>query len=402
MEQAAARPKRIHLGFLDGVRGLSAVWVLFYHAFTFTAHGKGGSNPTGWGLHGLFFAGWMDYGDMSVRIFLVLSGFLLMQPLAAGGLTKIPNIKSYFARRCRRILPGYYAVLVVSILGLWLFFKVAKSNPAFAHLPIPPLTWPAVWTHLLIVQNFSRSLQDTINGPLWTVGTEFQIYFIFPLLFLPLLKKIGPWGLLIVVGILCSQLGWISVVFGQDIAWNGSPFPLSFVVGMLAALFVFDPTEKYDRIRKAPWAWIGICLLTAGFAALVITNNWHDRLPVGRFYLEIPFILGCGALIAAGGLRHMRDLEQGRKGHGLLRFLGSKPMIGLAGFSYSLYLTHHPIVIILSALASKAHLPALISVYAVSAAALIICLPLAYLVSLAVEKPFLKARAKMADSPKPA
>lgn len=67
-------------------------------------------------------------------------------------------------------------------------------------------------------------------------------------------------------------------------------------------------------------------------------------------------------------------------------------MLGLAGFSYSLYLTHHPIVIVLCAFAAKAHVPALISVYGVSLAALIICLPVAYLVSLAVEKPFLRAR----------
>lgn len=365
---------------------------MFYHTFTFTAHGHSGALPHGFGIHGLFFAGWMGYGDMSVRIFLVLSGFLLMQPLAAGSLTRIPDLKGYFVRRCRRIMPGYYAVLAVSIAGLFVFMKLAKTSPVFAHLPIPPLSVPAVWTHLLMVQNFSRSLQDTINGPLWTVGTEFQIYFLFPMLLLPLLKKLGPWGMIIVVGLLCTQLGWLSTWFGPDIAWNGPPFPFSFAIGMTAALVVFNPSASYARLRNLPWAWIGSVLFVIGIGLLVAADNTDTMAKVGRFYLEIPFILGTGGLIAAGGIRQVSDFQTGASQNPLVKFLGSKSMLGLAGFSYSLYLTHHPIVIVLCALAAKAHLPALISVYGVSLAALIICLPVAYLVSLAVEKPFLRAR----------
>ncbi len=382
---------RVHLGFLDGLRGLSAVWVLFYHTFTFVAHGRGSIKAHGIGIHGLFFAGWMGYGDLGVRIFLVLSGFLLMQPLAVKGHSAIPDLKRFFQRRCLRIMPGYYAVLIASSLMLFIFLKLAARSATFSHLPIPPITIQQIVIHLFMVQNFSRSLQNTINGPLWTVGTEFQIYILFPLLFLPILKRVGPWLFVLAVIVFSSQIHWIELL-GPDWIWNGPPFPVCFAVGMVAALVVFSPHPSYQGLRKIRWTVYGFILVVIGLAGLVAFRTNPTSVPVARYYLELPLILGIGCLVTAGALIESGKAAGSQLGGKLVKGLGSPAMVGLAGFSYSLYLTHHPVVVLLSAFASKAHLPALLSVYLVSIIALMICLPLAYGVSLIVEKPFLAKR----------
>ena len=95
------RPQ-LRLDFLDGIRALAALYVALFHAA-----GYAGYNTT---LHaGLsapmrFIASILDYGTDGVPIFIVLSGFCLMLPLAQSKTTYIPGgVSSYIRRRAWRI-----------------------------------------------------------------------------------------------------------------------------------------------------------------------------------------------------------------------------------------------------------------------------------------------------------
>src|SRR4051812_26575815 len=100
--------KRVHLAYLDGLRGALALYVVVHHCWI-----RGGlvARP---GLEGLA-TNWMLYGHLAVNFFIVLSGFCLMIPVArtqrlAGG------VLDFYARRARRILPPYYAILLIGLV----------------------------------------------------------------------------------------------------------------------------------------------------------------------------------------------------------------------------------------------------------------------------------------------
>src|SRR5688572_10670209 len=102
------------LPFLDGLRGLASLYVLLFHQMTLTIYGHGE-------LTGVMkvLRAWFGEGHFSVVFFIVLSGFSLMLPLARGGVETLRGKLAQFAfRRARRIMPPYYAALVLSIAVL--------------------------------------------------------------------------------------------------------------------------------------------------------------------------------------------------------------------------------------------------------------------------------------------
>lgn len=99
-------PPRPRFAMLDGLRGLAAIYVALYHAVDYT--GYAGSVDSELSIPGQILAGLLDYGAYAVPIFIVLSGFSLMLPLAQRSTTHIPDgAASYIRRRAWRILPAY-------------------------------------------------------------------------------------------------------------------------------------------------------------------------------------------------------------------------------------------------------------------------------------------------------
>ena len=109
----------IHLEFLDGIRGLSAFYVLLHHAYLMLLDAGVGA---GGGLAGLLMSGLrpLAFGRYAVDMFIVLSGYCLMLPMVRGANGMKGGFKGYIRRRARRILPPYYAALTISLLVILL------------------------------------------------------------------------------------------------------------------------------------------------------------------------------------------------------------------------------------------------------------------------------------------
>src|SRR5689334_14248080 len=86
------------LAFLDGIRGLAALYVVFHHAYLFTRSDRSSAiTQELWGQ-----------GRVAVDIFIVLSGFCLMLPVVQSSVKCVPGgFLKYFLRRAARILPAY-------------------------------------------------------------------------------------------------------------------------------------------------------------------------------------------------------------------------------------------------------------------------------------------------------
>ncbi len=182
--------KRLHLPYLDGLRGLASLYVVLVHV----EPGIGEQLP----IHWFFFVRAMKYGAFSVISFIVLSGYVLMLPVARSENGHLPgNLINYLKRRSRRILPPYYMALLICLLigaVVFIFEKftgfqwnevagIGSFSPKFSLID--------VISHLLLVHNFGEHTYITINSPMWTIATEWQMYFLFPLLLLPIWWRSG-------------------------------------------------------------------------------------------------------------------------------------------------------------------------------------------------------------------
>ncbi len=122
------------------------------------------------GLAGIDWS-WLMFapGGVAVRVFFGLSGYLM----GKGFYTQRyrldrPGILRYFQNRATRILPLYYACV---LLSGWLVY--------------PHIWQPENWGYFirLLTFTYEHSLPIAFNAPLWSLSTEVQFYAIVPLIF---------------------------------------------------------------------------------------------------------------------------------------------------------------------------------------------------------------------------
>src|SRR5579875_2648256 len=122
---SATEAPRLRLEFLDGLRGLAALYVVEHHIAQFALSPHASPWRHAQRLYWHIFC----YGHQAVVVFIVLSGYVLMLPVARTQDGHMPKgVWDYFKRRARRILPPYYAALAICFLlvafvphmeGLW-------------------------------------------------------------------------------------------------------------------------------------------------------------------------------------------------------------------------------------------------------------------------------------------
>ena len=311
---ADARSPRQRLAGLDGVRGLAALFVVVNHIFLRAFPGYPVDNAPFW-------AGWFIYGRFAVVVFIVLSGFSLALTPARHG-WRLDGVSRFARRRARRILPAYWAALALSLAAAWLV------------VPQPGQAAPDVKSVLvngLLVQNVV--LAPSPNRSFWSMAVEAQLYLAFPLLLL-LVRRWGAIAMLATVTLAVATLGILSPHYPRlDHLVIQSPPDLDalFALGVLTAGIV-----GASRARRS-WPWGRLALAAAVPVVAVIWSQgsvWTlDHL------LWVDLALGPAVACLLAGLATSRALP-------LRRMLETRPIRRLGRSSYSLYLTHGPIVVI--------------------------------------------------------
>ena len=324
--------RRPRLEFLDGIRGLCALYVVFAHARLFTGYGVDAET------YSPVFAAFgyvISFGNYAVTIFIVLSGFCLAIPVV---LTPTHTLKggfrAYISRRARRILPPYYAALAF-FLALIALVPLLQTPQGTAWDSKIPVTWDVLVSHLLLVHNVYPGWMFKIDGPMWSVATEWQIYFFFPLLLL-FWRRLGLAATL-GIALTVSLVPQVLLPSQLSFRWLHPWFFGLFALGMAGAVAAFSPAAFWQQVRETlPWrllAWFG------GVLALL-------SLVVGESYLGLPTYLN-ETLVGSGvclGLVHYALREQAERRSGLLEVLRHPKIVFLGTFSYSLYLIHSPLL----------------------------------------------------------
>jgi peptidoglycan/LPS O-acetylase OafA/YrhL len=368
-----------HLLFLDGIRGLAALYVFFQHLqleVTFR-------NP----LPKAFIAAtkWLQMGHYAVDVFIVLSGYSLMLPVARSRTGSLKGgTLQYLRRRSRRILPPYFAALAFS-LGLILLvpgLRRPTGNPW--DFTLPNLTPGPVLSHLLLVHNLNDQWAMKINTPMWSVATEWQIYFLFPLLLLPLWRRAG-----IVVTVLVGY----GVGVGLFYAWGGHlsyayPWYIGlFAMGMAAAMvgFSVDPRAVAARDR---WPWGAITLLLGAVVAAMTKFR-----PGNLIVIDAVAGLAASGLLVTLARRTFAGAPRGI----LLRLFESRGAVALGAVSYTLYLVHAPLIALAHLwLQRVTELTPMKRVLLVPALTIILTVPVTLVIHVLFERPFMRGHPRSA------
>ena len=381
---------RARLEFLDGIRGLAALFILLHHAAYEVA-------VPGMGLaaHAVRKA-LVDYGHGAVAVFIVLSGFSLMIPMARDPDGRLRGgVPGYLRRRARRILPPYYAALglILTLIAL----TPGLRHPASVRwdAALPALAKGPVVSHLLLIHNLIPRHFFAIDPPMWSVATEWQIYFLFPVL-LGFRRRLG----IAATACAATLLGYLvaaGYLLTRDEGFLAAcPWYVGlFALGMAGAVASAEAAERPGHLAaRVPWGW-----LAAGFAgAAVVLQQVLHCLGYRTFAFAIDPLAGAAAMcliVHCAGLR-------GRAGSALLRFLESRWAVGLGAFSYSLYLVHFPLLSLARllirdwALAPSGRLAVMLVIASPA------CLAAAYLFHLAFERRFMAASARMPATIMPA
>ncbi|MBC8063958.1 MAG: acyltransferase [Chlorobia bacterium] len=323
MRRRAAKRTAVHpterLELVEGMRGVAALYVVLSHFVNIVDPRllEGKSTSPIW-LQKLMMP--FTYGHLAVAAFIVLSGFCLQLSLFNGKDGRIHDLKRFLQRRAWRILPAYYASLALSIgVCIW----VTQYQTGLPYSQYVPVTRENVLAHVFMVHNLSPEWMYKINGVLWSIALEIQLYLMFPL-FVILLFRFGRVG---IVGI-GSLFAFLTLAF-LPVATKLYPWfvPL-FCLGMATAHFAYRPNLRVGIQPRLASVCFWFSLVGIG-----LTVGMKSLIPSDLFIgLSVSCLIYLGAV--APWLR-------------LPGTFGWKPLIKLGAFSYSLYLMHHPILQVL-------------------------------------------------------
>ncbi len=367
VEQAPhATPDRLR--HLDSLRGIAAFTVLTAHALSVYPLLEG-ERLDGF-LRVLQVAvtstplGILVSGGAAVRLFFVLSGFVLALPFVAG---RGGGWAGFAVRRWLRLWPTFVAALAIGVV-----LRLAVPDPDLSRAGSflrpnwePDLTAWGVLEHVPLVTAFPYYMVDS---PMWSLAHEMRISLLFPLLMLLVLR--GGAALSLAVTAALGVVGALATgVLGDDYVSLGYTlqFLLLFAVGALLARHRTALGTWY-RALPGPVRLLGLALAGACYVA--------PNLPVPELLRSAPldnWVVGLGSawLILA-------VLNEGL----LQRLLHLRVLTWLGDISYCVYLLHLPVLLAVLGLGQGVlPLPVLLLV------ALVVSLALAHLTHRLVEVP---------------
>ena len=294
---------------IDGLRAIAVGAVVLYHAGVPLIHG----------------------GFVGVDIFFVISGYLITGILHREMSESSFSFGSFYERRIRRLLPALFTVIVATGIVGW-FVLLPEDFATFGSSVIATLLFFAnifFWYQSSNYFDAPAHLKPLLHT--WSLGVEEQFYILFPI-FLWLVMRFLPrqaLPALIITGFLAS--------FALSL-WGVANTPV--------AAFYLLPTRAWELLMGSALAlgivpaislaWLRESIAAAGL--LLIALSIYFIVPEMPFpgWAALPSCLGAAAIIYAN--------TNGTTLAGTL--LSLRPVVFIGIISYSLYLVHWPVFVL--------------------------------------------------------
>lgn len=292
---------------IDGLRALAIIPVILFHA--------------GFEL----FAG----GFVGVDVFFVISGYLITMILLENIENQTFSITNFYERRARRILPAiYFILLFLSLYGLY-------KSPEYAMDLYQSIFATTIFSQniLLYIEGLDYFGIDSNKKPLlhtWSLGVEEQFYLIWPLL-LFWLSKVRNSFMYFIIGILFLT-SFLYSVYETNINPKFSFYMIfsrswELILGAIIAIYINRKSIIVSNFSRH-FSLVGLLLIL--FAIIYFDENtimpgWNTLIPTFGTALILLFSthnLGIGKL------------------------LSQQYIVKIGLISYSLYLWHQPVLVI--------------------------------------------------------
>jgi len=353
MEQQAMMNKP-HYNILDGLRGVAALLVVWYHIFEGFAFAEA-TNGAGDGLIKTF-----NHGYLAVDFFFMLSGFVISY--AYDSRWQGMSVGKFFKRRLVRLHP---MVIIGAIIGTLAFCVGGCSNWSGESASWYNIVVAAILGMLLLpaIPGCSNDVRGNgemfpLNGPSWSLFFEYLGNIIYALIIRRLSTK---WlkvtaivlGLLFGYFAITDMSGYGSIGVGwtlDKINFTGGLlrmlFPFTVGMAIRRSLFAYNGTKeanssfslKAKGISKS-WAFMAstiilILMFSVPFLGVEESFSMNGLYEFCTIALVFPLIIIMGA--GAGNELHSTN---GKRIDTISNFLGR--------LSYPLYIIHYPIMYLL-------------------------------------------------------
>ncbi|HXI68722.1 MAG TPA: acyltransferase [Verrucomicrobiae bacterium] len=303
---------------LNGWRAMAILLVILDHSVYTVGFPESKIPMWGWVV--------LQQGNLGVRIFFVLSGFLITHLLLQEAEERDAiSIRNFFLRRCLRIFPVYFVYLGVLAMLLWLGVYYGESSSS----------WIGALT-------FTRNMVGPVasyTGHFWSLAVEEQFYLVWPLCLaaFALWRRLRLAHLLLLLPIvLCPimRLSNINVVnsgefYGRVFGSNSIlVYADSLAVGCLGAFWVRRAMPVLSSAASSLVLIAALITLAAG-AVLGLLGSMKGNMILAF----IPSIQAFAVLIAMW-------ISVQRPNSLTFRFLNWQPINQLGILSYSLYIWH--------------------------------------------------------------
>ena len=299
---------------IDMIKGMACATIVWHHLAFY-----GPMSDIAHPLAPALIAWLYDYGRMAVQVFLVLGGYLAAASLAPQGIARFDHAGTAIAKRFVRLVVPYAVALMLAVV------VAALVRPWMEHHSVPDQpTLSQLLANALLLQDIVG--EGALSAGVWYVAIDFQLFAL---------------TVLMLAGVRALPVRWVqhhAAALSQGLV----------LLVAAASLWVFNRIAGLDM-----WA-----LYFFGAYGLGMLAYWAVRAPQAQAWVCLMALLVGAALavdfrarIAVAAVTALCLVVAMRSAR-VRSFSGVSPLVKLGQMSYSVFLVHFAVCLLVNAVVS--------------------------------------------------